>query len=259
MDMTIDERGEVEQLRQQLKEITAERDRLLAENRRLLGDSQHQQESIPFSQTDLNNPVTGILSNAAIDSLTSHHKVNNESSLPEKITLFRSLFRGREDVFAKLWENKRSGRIGYSPACSHEWDQILCGKPRLKCGDCPNRDLIPITDNIVQHHLEGKHTIGIYPLLPDGNCHLLAIDFDKHSWLEDAGAFGETCHRIHVPAAIERSRSGTGAHIWIFFTEAITASEARKLGCYLLTETMSQRYQPGFPISTRSDLIFALL
>lgn len=241
--MTIDERGEVEQLRQQLKEITTERDRLLAENCRLLSDSKHQQGFILLSQTDFNNPVTGILSNTEINSLASHSKVSNESSLPEKITLFRSLFRGREDVFAKLWENKRSGRIGYSPACSHEWDQILCGKPRLKCGDCPNRDLIPITNNIVQHHLEGKYTIGIYPLLPDGNCHLLAIDFDKHSWLEDAGAFWETCHRMCIPAAIERSRSGEGAHVWIFFAEVVTASVARKLGCYLLTETMSRRYQ----------------
>jgi len=245
MDMTIDERGEVEQLRQQLKKITAERDRLLAENRRLLGDSQYQQGPYHLAKRNLNSPVTGILSNAEIDSLTSHHKVNNESSLSEKIRLFRSLFRGREDVFAKLWENKRSGRVGYAPACSHEWDHILCGKPRVKCGNCPNRNLIPITDNILQNHLEGKHTIGIYPLLPDGNCHLLAIDFDKHSWLEDAGAFFETCHKIHVPAAIERSRSGTGAHVWIFFAEVVTASEARKLGCYLLTETMSRRYQLG--------------
>ena len=243
MDMPTDERDEVERLRQQLKEITAERDRLLAENRRLLGDSQHQQESIPVRQTDINNPVTDILSNAKIDSLPNHPSVNNESSLPEKIRLFRSLFRGREDVFAKLWENKRSGRVGYTPACGHEWDYILCGKPRVKCGDCPNRNLIPMANNIVQYHLEGKHTIGIYPLLPDGNCHLLAIDFDKHSWLEDAGAFLETCHQMHFPAAIERSRSGTGAHVWIFFAEAVAASEARKLGCYLLTETMSHRYQ----------------
>src|SRR4030042_5103894 len=243
--MTIDERGEIERLRQQLEEITAEPDRLLVGNRRLLGDSQHQQESIPLSQTDLNNPATCILSNTEINSLTCHSKLNNDSSLPEKITLFRSLFCGREDVFAKLWENKRSGRMGYSPACSHEWDQILCGKSRIKCGNCPNRDLIPITDNVVRYHLEGKHTIGIYTLLPDGNCHLLAIDFDKRSWLEDAGAFLETCHKIRVSAAIERSRSGTGAHIWIFFAEAVTASGARKLGCYLLTETMSQRYQLG--------------
>lgn len=229
--MTIDERGEVEQLRQQLKEITAERDRLLAENRRLLNDSKHQQESIPLSQTDFNDPVIGILSNTEINSLASHSKVNNESSLPEKITLFRSLFRGREDVFAKLWENRRSGRIGYSPACSHEWDPVLCGKPRVKCGDCPNRNLVPITDKIIQNHLEGKQTIGIYPLLEDGNCHLLAIDFDKQSWLEDTAAFLETCRRIHLPAAIERSRSGTGAHIWIFFSEAVTASKAQNREC----------------------------
>lgn len=243
--MTDDGKDELERLRTQLKEMTAERDRLLAENRRSLSGAEHPQEYILASPKEFTSTTIGIPLNTEMSSLTILPKVNNESPLSEKVHLFRSLFHGREDVFAKLWQNRQSGKVGYSPVCSHEWDSILCGKPRVKCGNCPNRSLVPMTDNVIQDHLKGKHTIGIYPLLPDGNCYLLAIDFDKHSWLEDAAAFLETCHRMHILAAIERSRSGIGAHVWIFFSEAVRASAARKFGCYLLTETMSQRHQLG--------------
>jgi hypothetical protein len=135
--------------------------------------------------------------------------------------------------------------VGYSPVCRHEWNPALCGKPGTKCGDCPNRDFTPITDAVIQGHLEGKHTIGIYPLLPDDTCYLLAVDFDKQCWMEDTAAFLETCHRMGIPVAVERSRSGSGAHVWIFFSEAVPASGARKLGCYLLTEPMAHRHQLG--------------
>jgi superfamily II DNA or RNA helicase len=114
-----------------------------------------------------------------------------------------------------------------------------------RIGDCPNQDFTPVTNEVIQDHLEGRHTIGIYPLLSDETCHLLAVDFDKQSWMEDAAAFLETCHQMDIPAVIERSRSGNGAHLWIFFSEAIPASAARKLGCYLLTETMTRRHQLG--------------
>jgi hypothetical protein len=141
--------------------------------------------------------------------------------------------------------DSRPKKAGYSPVCRHQWNATLCGKPGVKCGDCPNRDFAPITDAVIQGHLEGKHTIGIYPLLPDDTCYLLAIDFDGQSWMEDAAAFLETWWRMGIPVTIERSRSGSGAHIWIFFSEVVSASAARKLGCYLLTETMSHRHQLG--------------
>jgi len=235
---------ELERMRRQLAAVTAERDKLLAENWRLrrnysTGSQATGKVSLPPSSMKPDSlPVTG---KPATDSVA----INNESPLSEKVKLFRSLFRGREDVFARLWWSRKSQRIGYSPVCSREWNPAWCDKPRVKCGDCPNQDFTTVTDDVIQDHLEGRHTIGIYPLLSDETCYLLAADFDKQSWKEDAAAFLETCRQMDIPAVIERSRSGNGAHVWIFFSEALPASAARKLGCYLLTETMTRRHQLG--------------
>jgi len=233
MGITADDGKELERLRRQLEKVTAERDELLAENRRLrhdysIGSQAPGKVSLPLSSMG-----------------SSSVAINNESLLLEKVGLFRSLFRGREDVFARLWWSRKSQRVGYSPVCRHEWNPAYCDKPRVKCGNCPNQDYTPVTDEVVQDHLEGRHTIGTYPLLPDETCHFLAADFDKQSWMEDVVAFLETCRQMDIPAFIERSRSGNGAHVWIFFSEAVPASAARKLGCYLLTETMTRRHQLG--------------
>jgi hypothetical protein len=83
--------------------------------------------------------------------------------------------------------------------------------------------------------------MGVYPLLQDETCHFLAVDFDKQSWQEDAKAFMESCQIAEVPAALERSRSGTGAHIWIFFEKAVLAAKARKLGSLLMIRTLDRR------------------
>jgi len=163
----------------------------------------------------------------------------------DKIALFRSLFRGREDVYPKLWESQKTGRKGYTPACANEWVAGLCDKRRVKCGECPNRDLLPVTDQVVRDHLQGRHVIGAYPMLTDETCWFLAADFDKASWEEDIAAFGETCRSMGVPVAIERSRSSNGAHAWFLFSEPVLAREARRMGCYLLTETMERRHQLG--------------
>jgi len=163
-----------------------------------------------------------------------------------KITLFRSLFRGREDLFPKLWTDRKSERKGYAPACSMEWTPKKCGKvrrPPVKCGDCDNRAFIPVNDKVIEDHLRGKHTIGAYPLLADDTCCFLAVDFDKGSWQEDVAAFRETCRSLGIPVSVERSRSGNGAHAWFFFTEPVIAAMARTMGCYLITETMSRRHQ----------------
>jgi superfamily II DNA or RNA helicase len=170
--------------------------------------------------------------------------VTNNSSIEEQVTLFRSLFRGREDVYPVRWEGKY-GNSGYSPACANEWKRPLCGKPRTKCGDCENRDLILVTDEIIRDHLIGKHIIGVYPLLLDETCWFLAIDFDKKTWQEDVVAFLEVCREMSVPAALERSRSGQGGHVWIFFDRPIEASMARKFGCTILTRAMERRHQIG--------------
>lgn len=171
-------------------------------------------------------------------------QVTNNSSATSKIKLFRRLFKGREDVYPVRWENK-SGKSGYSPACRHEWDRAYCDKPRVKCGQCNNREFLPVTDKVIYDHLAGKHTIGVYPLLPDDTCWFLAADFDKKNWQDDVSVFLQTCNENNVPAAIEKSRSGNGGHVWIFFTEVVPSSIARQVGCYLLTLSMERSPQIG--------------
>lgn len=160
-----------------------------------------------------------------------------------KVALFRQLFRGRDDVYPQLWTNKTTGRKGYAPACMNEWVRGICEKPRVKCGECPNQAFLPVTDQVILDHLQGRHVIGVYPLLTDETCWLLAADFDKSSWPDDVVAFAETCRTVGVPVAVERSRSGQGAHAWFFFAAPVAASLARKMGCYLLTQTMSRHHQ----------------
>ena len=170
--------------------------------------------------------------------------ISIHSSTDDKITLFRSLFKGRMDVYPVLWIAK-DGRQGYSPACKNEWDRIYCNKKKVKCSQCVNRSFIPVSDQIIFDHLSGKHTIGVYPLLEDETCWFLAIDFDKEDWQFDIAAFLETCQTHHIPAAVERSRSGNGGHVWIFFKDRVSAVLARKLGFSLLTLTMDKRHQIG--------------
>ena len=174
----------------------------------------------------------------------------------DKVALFRSLFRGRDDVFPRRWENSKTGKAGYAPACHNEWIRGICEKPRIKCSNCPNQAFVPVSDDVVRSHLQGKDVTrlekpepfvaGIYPLMVDETCWFLAADFDKQSWQRDALAFLTTCREKGVPAALERSRSGNGGHIWIFFSEPVLASEARKLGAHLLTETMERCPDLGF-------------
>jgi superfamily II DNA or RNA helicase len=161
----------------------------------------------------------------------------------EKIALFRSLFRGRVDVFPKYWLNSKSGKRGYSPACSNEWVRGVCDKPRVKCGDCTSQAFIHVSDEVVRGHLQGHHTIGVYPLLADDRCWFLALDFDKGDWQQDVEAFRETSESLGLRPAIERSRSGNGAHAWFFFSEPIAAIHARQMGSFLITETMSRRHE----------------
>jgi superfamily II DNA or RNA helicase len=163
----------------------------------------------------------------------------------EKVALFRSFFRGREDLFPKLWTS-RVGKKGYSPACTNDWVSGVCGKtrkPPVKCSECDNRKFLPVTDHVIMDHLQGRHVIGVYPMLPDDACWFLAADFDKETWKDDVAAFRETCKSMNLPVAVERSRSGNGAHAWFFFTEPVPAAAARTMGCYLITETMSRRHQ----------------
>lgn len=186
--------------------------------------------------------------------------VTNSSPSADKIALFRGLFAGRADVFPVRWENRKAGRSGYSPSCANEWAKGICGKPKVKCGECPHQAFIPTSDGIIEKHLRGRGNLregdfvaGVYPLLRDETCWFLAADFDKESWADDARAMLDTCRAKGIPAALERSRSGNGGHVWIFFSEPVPARTARQLGAALITETMENRPEIGF---TSYDRLF---
>jgi hypothetical protein len=181
--------------------------------------------------------------------------VHGDSPAAAKIALFRSLFRGREDVFPRRFESKRSGKSGYQPACRNEWIRGVCRKPAIKCANCDHREFIPVSDKVVKNHLVGydpaeryrrEYVIGVYPLLLDNTCWFLATDFDKTSWKEDATAFLQKCHTLNIPAVLERSRSGNGGHVWIFFAEPVPAAVARRMGSYVVTEAMEEHPEMGF-------------
>lgn len=164
-------------------------------------------------------------------------------STEAKVALFRRRFRGRTDVYPVRWESKATGKSGYAPACENEWRAGVCEKPRIKCGDCRNRSLIPLSDAAIYAHLAGDHTIGVYPLLEDDSCNFLAIDFDEAEWKEDVRAFADSCTDLGVPVAIETSRSGNGAHAWIFFAERVSARDARRLGTAIISYNCARTRQ----------------
>jgi superfamily II DNA or RNA helicase len=230
--MTAHDDKEIASLRSRLNELDAERSTLTA---RLKG-LQSQAEA-------------GSSSNSASAS------INGESRAAEKIALFRRLFAGRTDVFPLRWENRNTGKSGYAPACANEWVRGVCGKPQVKCGDCPNQAFLVVSDQVIAKHLRGVNddrpdgagfVAGVYPILMDGSCRFVAADFDGENWSADALAYLETCRLKTVPAALERSRSGEGGHVWIFFSQPIPARDARKLGAVLLTETLERRPELGF-------------
>jgi len=225
-------------------DLQSQLEKALAENARLRDENRRLREQLGLPAVDVESLVVEPMQTTLFETGHDLIAITHLSSVEDKIALFRSLFRGREDVFALRWQG-RDGRSGYSPACLHEWNRTLCAKPRIKCAECKNREFRPITDETISNHLSGKHTVGIYPLLLDENCWFLAVDFDKAAWRDDTQAFMRTCKEKGIFAAIERSRSGEGAHVWIFFDRPIPASLARKLGCALLTRTMEKRHQLG--------------
>ena len=176
-------------------------------------------------------------------------------SLDEKIALFRNFFKGRDDVFARRWFNKTTEKGGYQPVCINEWRRGICNKKKHKCAECPNRNFAPLTNQDIYRHLEGKDengcdVIGLYVVTSDNKCSFLCTDFDDknctHEYKDDVLAFVSICQEWKIPFSIERSRSGNGAHVWIFFDEPIPAYKARKLGNTILTEAMKRNGQITF-------------
>jgi len=230
--------NEIADLQRRLADLDRERARVLTALEKI--KLRHTAEVPPAASSQMvgDTPTTTALSNA------------------EKVALFRSLFQGRDDVFPRRWENSKTGKAGYAPACRNEWVRGICEKPRIKCSNCPNQAFVPVTDEVVRNHLQGRDlanpkraepfVAGVYPLMTDETCWFLAADFDKQCWQRDALAFLTTCQEKGVPAVLERSRSGNGAHVWIFFSEPVPASEARRLGAHLVTETMERCPDIGF-------------
>lgn len=176
-------------------------------------------------------------------------------SLDEKVALFQSLFKGREDVFARRWYSKTTDKSGYQPVCINEWRRGICDKKTYKCTECPNRNFAPLTSRDIYRHLEGKDenccdVLGLYAIMADDNCCFLCTDFDdkscKHGYKNDVLAFVGVCRDWQIPYAIERSRSGNGAHVWIFFNQPLSAFKARRLGNTILTEAMNRDGRMSF-------------
>ena len=193
---------------------------------------------------DMNKPIYSLVS---VPTITL--------SIDERLRLFQSLFKGREDVFARRWFSKTTGKSGYQPVCINEWKQGICDKKKYRCAICPNRNFAPLTSQDMYRHLEGKDeyccdVVGLYAIMQDNNCAFLCADFDdkncKYGYKEDVLAYVGVCREWLIPYAIERSRSGNGAHVWIFFEAPLPASKARRLGNTILTEAMTRNGQMSF-------------
>lgn len=159
----------------------------------------------------------------------------------EKVALFLDLFGTRRSVYPKRWENEKTGRNGYSPACDNEWRTGICEKPRVKCSDCPHQKFPPLDERAIEAHLRGAHTLGVYAIAMDDTCRFLAADFDGSEWRDDVLAYREAGERIGITVAVERSRSGNGAHAWIFFAQPVPATLARRLGTILVAKAAALR------------------
>ena len=220
--------GDAEHLARALEEIAA----LRVENDRLRG-------LLGLDRPLLSQPAAGweptLFANAPAPTTTTkdaRSPAAGTMSRSDKVRLFRSLFVGRDDVYASRWEND-SGRSGWSPAVKGGW--VNARKP--------GREYLALTDDVIESHLSGHATVGLYPLLPGDRCRLLACDFDSGSWALDALAYVEVCRERSIPAVLERSRSGDGAHVWIFFSEPVAASTARTIGAGVLRAAMEQRVE----------------
>ncbi len=227
---------------------------LLADNRQLREENRNLREQIRLLKlsggSDCELPKE---SNAAggVRCATGQATLSAE----EKVSLFASFFKGREDVFARRWHSEKSGSAGYQPVCLNEWERTLCDKRKFKCAKCPNRKFKPLDRDALKAHLmdrdpNGRKVVGVYPILGDNTCNFLCADFDdkscEHGYQADALAYVGICRQWGIPHAMERSRSGNGAHVWIFFDKPLQAAKARRLGGRILSAAMEREPRLSF-------------
>jgi len=198
-----------------------------------------------FSQTNDKNPNRQLEAKFANDYLNDESTITKYSKNHSKIALYMSLFKGRTDVYAKKWQNKK-GYSGYSPVCLNEWVSGICDKPKIKCSRCENQSYEALNASIIEKHLMGEYVIGIYPMNLDETCHFLVIDFDKEGWDKDITVIRDVLSGFKVSSAVERSQSGNGCHLWFFFEQKLPATLARKFGSTLLTHAMCRRHEISF-------------
>ena len=225
---------------------------LLNENSRLIKENSRLKTQIELMRSGLSRNTGSVIktgNNIHGDESTEKKcfsGVGSQSDSLSKIGLFMSLFKGRDDVYAKRWENKKKGIAGYSPVCLNQWQSGVCRKPQIPCSKCENKLYSSLDENIIENHLRGNIVVGIYPMLPDETCRFLAMDFDEADWQKDISVLTDVCMEFNIPYAVERSRSGKGGHVWFFFENRLSAALARKFGAVLLTYSMSRRHEISF-------------
>lgn len=164
--------------------------------------------------------------------LASPGPVDAHSSPRTKVEFFAAVFGARRDVYAVRWENARSGKSGWVPAVEGGW---------RKGRNSSDRRYLPLTAEVLAAHLTGDIHIGLYPMLPGDRTCWLAADFDGQAAMLDALAYLKAARAVGAPAALEVSRSGVGAHVWIFFSDPVPAATARQLGTGLVREAIAIR------------------
>ncbi|NVN92082.1 MAG: DEAD/DEAH box helicase family protein [Desulfuromonadales bacterium] len=225
--------------------LVTENSKLKEENRALKSQLGIEDTRIPADEISSHESAPEVVAQRAAANLLPP-VISKNTEEREKIRLFMSLFKGRHDVYAKRWENKKKGTSGYSPSCLNEWKPGVCPKPKVTCASCTHKAYAALDEKVTDDHLRGKIVAGIYPMLPDETCWFLAIDFDDGEWQKDISVLRDVCAEFTIPISVERSRSGNGSHAWLFFERPIPACLARKFGTSLLTYTMQNRHEITF-------------